>query len=155
MPKNLCFRTVVLKKTPQSPLESKEIKPVTRKGDQPWIFTGRTHAEAEAPVFWSCDTNRRLIGKVPDSGKDWVQKKKRASEDEMDGQHHQCNEHKLGQTPGDDEGQGVLACWCPWDHKESDMTGQLNNNSSKIYKRSFFFNFSYGWSSKICMASVL
>ena len=73
-PKNLCFWTVVLEKTPESPVGSKEIKPVNLKGDQPWIFTGRTDDKAEAPVFWSSDVNRRLIRKVPDAGKDWGQK---------------------------------------------------------------------------------
>ena len=77
----------------QSPLDRKEIKPVNLKGDPPWIFTGRTDAEAEAPVFWSREANRRLIGKVPDAGKNWGQKEKRVSEDEMAGRHHQCNEH--------------------------------------------------------------
>ena len=82
MPKNWRLPPVVLDKTPESPLDSKEIKPVNLKGDQPWISTGRTEAEAEAPGFWSSDTNRWLIGKVPDAGKDWEQEK-RASEDKM------------------------------------------------------------------------
>jgi len=77
----------------KNPLNSKEIKPVNLKGDQSWIFTGRTDAETEAPVFWSSDGNRQLIGKVPDTGKDWGQKEKRASEDEMGGWHLWCNEH--------------------------------------------------------------
>ena len=80
-----------------------------------------------APVFWSSDANRRLIGKVPDAGKDGGQKEKRESGDEMAGQHQRCNEHELGQTPGDGEGHGSLACCCPWGLKESDMTGWLNN----------------------------
>ena len=80
-PKNWCFWTVVLEKTPESPLDSKEIKPVNLTGDQPWIFTGRTDAEAEVPIFWPSDANRWLIGKVPDAGKDWGQKEKRASDD--------------------------------------------------------------------------
>ena len=62
---------LVLEKTPESPLDHKEIKPVNLKGNQPWIFTGSTDAEAEAPVFWSSDVNSQLIGKVPDAGKDW------------------------------------------------------------------------------------
>ena len=95
MPKNWCFRTVVLEKTPESTLDSKEIKPVNLKGDQPWAFTGRTNAAAEAPVFWSSDVNRWLIGKVPDAGKDRGQKEKRASEDEMAGQYHWCSQHEL------------------------------------------------------------
>ena len=110
-------QTVVLEKTPESSLDSKEIKPVNLKGDQPWIFTGRTDAEAEAPVFRSSDTNRWLTGKVPDAGKDWGQKEKRASEDEMAGRHYQYNGHEFGQTLGDDEGQGDPECCSPWDHR--------------------------------------
>ena len=83
MPKNWCLWTVVLEKTPESPLNFKEIKPVNLNGDQPWIFTRRTDAEAEAPVFWSSDVNRWFIGKVPDVGKDWRQKENWAVEDEM------------------------------------------------------------------------
>ena len=94
--KNWCLRTVVLEKTLESPLDSKEIKPVNLKGNQPWILFGRTDAEAEAPVFWSPDANSWFIGKVPDAGKDWGQKEKRASEDEMAGWLHQCNGHELG-----------------------------------------------------------
>ena len=74
---------MVLEKTPESPLESKEIKPVNLKENQPWIFAGRTDAKAETPVFWWSDANSWFIGKVPDAGKDWGQKKKRASDDEM------------------------------------------------------------------------
>ena len=87
--------------TSESPWDSKEIKPVNLKGDQPWIFPGRTDAEAEAPalLFWSFDENRQLAGKVPGAGKDRGQKEKRASEGEMAGWHHWCNEHELGQTP--------------------------------------------------------
>ena len=86
MPKNWCFWTVVLEKTPESPLDRKEIKPVNLKGNQPWILIGR--AEAEAPVFWSSDMNSRLIGKVPDAGRDWGQEEKRVLEDEMGRWHH-------------------------------------------------------------------
>ena len=94
--KNWCLWTVVLEKTPESPLDSKVIKPVNLKGDQPWIFTGKTDVEAEVPVFWSSDANRRLIAKVPDAEKDWGQKEKRASENEMARWHHWCNEDELG-----------------------------------------------------------
>ena len=125
MPKNGYLRTVVLKKTPESPLDSKEIKTVHLKGDQPWTFTGRTDAEVEAPIFWSSDVNRSLIEKVPDAGKHCQQKEKRVSEDEITGQHHWCNEHELGQTLGGCEGQGGLVYCSPWDCKELDcMTEQ-------------------------------
>ena len=104
-----CLLTVILEKTPESPLDSKEIKTVNLKRDQPWIFPGRTDAEAIAPVFWPTDANRRLIGKVTDAGQDRGQKEKRMSDDEMAGQHHQCNEHELGQTLGEGKGQKA---WC-------------------------------------------
>ena len=87
------------------------------------------NAEAKAPVFWSSDANRQLIGKVHDSWKDQGQKEKRASVNELAGQHHQHNEYECGQTLGDGEGQGSLACCSPQGHKKSDMTGQLNNNN--------------------------
>ena len=102
-------------------------KSINLKGDQLWIFTGR--AEAEAPVFWSPNVNRWLIGKVLDAGKDRGEEK-RVSEDEMAGQYHWWNEHELGQTPGDGEGQGGLACCSPRGHKESDTTKGLNNNNN-------------------------
>ena len=109
-----------------------EIKPVNLKRSQPWILTGRTDAEAETPEFWSSDANSWLIGKVPHAGKDWGQKEKRVSEYEMAGWHHQCNGHELGQTPGNGEGQGGLACCSPWGHKELDTTGRLNNNNISL-----------------------
>ena len=125
-PKNWCLWTVVLEKTSESSLDSKEIKPVNLKEKQPWILVGKTEAEAEAPVFWSSDANRQLIGKVPGARKDWEQEK-RALEDEMAGWHHRCNKHELGQTLRDDEGQGSLVCCVPQSHKESDMTGQWSS----------------------------
>ena len=101
--------------TREDSLDSKEIKPVNLKGNQPWILIGRTDAEDEAPVFWVHDANSQLIRKVPDAGKDWEQK--RASEDETAGWHHWCNGYELGQTLEDSEGQGGLACWSPWSPK--------------------------------------
>ena len=129
-PKNRCLRTMMLEKTPESPLDSRKIKPVNLKGNQPWILFGRTDAEAEAPVFWSSDANSRLTGKVPDAGKDWRQKEKRVSEDEMAGWRHQFYGHELGQTSGDSEGQKGLVCCSPWGCKELDMLGRLNNSTS-------------------------
>ena len=105
-----------------SPLDCKKIKPVSLKEDQPWIFTGRT--DAEATVFWSSDASRWLMGKLSDAGKDGWQKEKRVSEDEIAGKHHWFNDQELRQTLGDGEGQGDLACFSPWGHKESDMTEQ-------------------------------
>ena len=81
--KNWCFWTVVLEKTLESPLDCKEIQPVHPKGDQSWIFIGRTNAEAEAPILWLPDAKNWLLGKDPDAGKDWRQKEKWTTEDEM------------------------------------------------------------------------
>ena len=130
-PKNWWLWIVVLEKIPESLLDSKEIKPVNLKGNQPWTLLGRTDAEAEGLVFGSADANSRLIGKLPDVGKAWWQKERRASEDEMAGWYHGCNGHELGQTLGDGEGQGGLACCSPWGCRELDMTGWLNNNKLK------------------------
>ena len=95
-PKNLCLWTVVLEKTPESFLDSKEIKPVNLRVNQPWILIGRTDAESKAPIFWSPDANSWLTRKVPDAGKDWGQKEKSMSEDEMAGWYHQAVNMNLG-----------------------------------------------------------
>ena len=97
--KNWCFWTVVLEKTLESPLDSKEIKPVHSKGNQSWIFTGRT--EAEAPILWPPDVKSWLIGKDPDARKGWRREEKGTSEGEMVGWYHWLNGHESGQTPGD------------------------------------------------------
>ena len=131
-PKKWCLWTVVLEKTLESPSDSKGIKLVNLKRNQPWIFSRRTDAEAEAPVFWSSDANSWLIGEVPDAGKDWGQKKKRVSENEIAGWHHWCNGHELGQTSGGSERQGGLACCSPWGCKELDTTGWPNNSNSSV-----------------------
>ena len=94
-PKNRCFQIVVLEKTLESPLDSKEIQPVHPKGYQSWIFIGRTDAEAEAPKLWPPDANSGLIRKDPDPGKDWRQEEKGMTEDEMIGWHHQLNGHEF------------------------------------------------------------
>ena len=110
--KNGCFWTVVLEKTFEGPLDCKEIKPVNPKGNQSWIFIGRTDAEAEAPL---------LCGKDPDAGKDWGQEKG-MTEDGTVGWHHRLDGHEFEQAPGVDEGQGSLVCCSPWDYKESNMS---------------------------------
>ena len=94
-PKNLCFWTVVLEKTPESPVGSKEIKPVHPKGNQSWTFIGRTDVEAETPILWPSDAKNWLIWKNPDSGKDWRQEEKGMTEDEMVGWHHRPNRHEF------------------------------------------------------------
>ena len=92
--KNWCFWTVVLEKTLESPLDCQEIKPVSLKGNQPWIFIGRTDAEAEAPILWPPDVKSQLTGKDPDAGKDWRQEEKGMTEDEIVGWHHWLNGHE-------------------------------------------------------------
>ena len=106
------FSIVVLEKT-WSPLDCKEIKPVNPKGNQPWIFTGRTHTEAETSIFWPPDVKSWLIGKDPDAEKDWRQEEKGTTEDEMVGRHHQLNEHESERAAGDSEGQRSLVCCSP------------------------------------------
>ena len=125
-PKNWCFWTVVLEKTLESPLDCKEIQPVHPKGDQSWVFIGRTDVEAETPILWPPDAKSWLIGKDPDAGKDRRQEEKGKTEDEMVGWHHWLNGHEFGWTPGVDDGQGGLACCSSWDCKESDTTERLN-----------------------------
>ena len=123
--KNWCFWTVLLKKTLASPLDCKEIQPVLPKGNQSWIFFGRT--DAEALILWSPDAKSWLIIKDPDDGKDWGQEKGMA-EDEMVGWHHWLDGHEFEQALGVGDGQGSLVCCSIWGHKESDMTEWLNNN---------------------------
>ena len=98
--KNWCLWTVVLEKTLESPLDYKEIKPVHPKGNQFWIFTGRTDAEAETPILWPPDEKSWFIGKDPDAGKDWRQEEKGTIEDKMVGWHHQLNGHEFEQALG-------------------------------------------------------
>ena len=125
--KNWCFWTVVLGKTLESPLDCK-IKPVNPKGNQSWIFIGRTDAEAEALILWPPDTKSWLISKDPEAGKDWRQKEKGTTQNEMVGWYYQLDGHEFEQTLGDSEGQGSLACCSPRGCKESGMSEWLNNN---------------------------
>ena len=113
-------QTVVLERTLESPWDSKEIRSVNPKGNQPWTFTGRTDAEAEAPVLWP--SAAKTLGEKPDVGKDWGKEEKGVTEDEMVGWHHWLNGHESEQTLEDSEGQGSLAYCSPWGHKELDMT---------------------------------
>ena len=124
--KNWCFWTVVLEKTLECPLDYKEIQPVHPKGNQSWVFIGRTDVEAETPTFWPPDAKSWLIWKDPDVGKDWKQETKGTTEDEMVTWHHRLNGHDFGWTLGVGDGQGGLACCGSWGRKESDMTEQLN-----------------------------
>ena len=128
-PKNWCFQTVVLEKTLGSPLDSKEIKPVNPKGNQPWIFSGRTDAEAKAPILWPPDAKSWLIGKDPDVGK--IEGKRRKGRQRMrwlDDITNLMDMSLLEHALGIGDGQGSLACYSPWGRKEWDMTERLNNN---------------------------
>ena len=127
-PKNWCFWTVVLEKTLESPLDSKEIKLVNPNGNQPWIFIGRTVAKAEHPILLPPDAKSQLIGKVPDAGKDWKWEDKGTTEGEIVGWHHWLNGHEFEQTLRDGERQGNLVCCNSWSCKELDMTEQLKSN---------------------------
>ena len=132
-PKNWCFWTVELEKTLESLLACKEIQPVHPKGNQSWIFIGRTDAEVETPILWPPDTKNRLVGKDPDAGKDWRQEEEGTTEDKMVGWHYQLNGHEFEQSLGDGEGQGSLACCSPWGLKEPDNTEWLNNSNITIF----------------------
>ena len=124
-PKNWCFWTVVLEETLESPSDCKEIQPVHPKGDQSWVFIGRTDVEADTPVLWPPDAKSWLIWKDPDAEKDWGQEEKGTTEDEMVWWHHWLNGHGFGWTQGVGDGQGGLACYGSWGRKESDITERL------------------------------
>ena len=117
---------MVLEKVLESPLDCKEIQPINPKGNQSWIFIGRTDAEVETPIVWPLDAKDQLIGRDPDAGKDWMQEEKGMTKDEMVGWHHQLDRHEFEQAPGVGYGQGSLVCCSPWYHKESDTTEWLN-----------------------------
>ena len=112
----------MLEKTLESPLDCKEIKQVNPKGNQPWIFIGRTDAKAETLILWPPDAKNWLTGKDPYAGKDWGQEEKGTTEDEMVARHHWLNGCEFEQTLRDSEGPGSLVCCSPWDLKESDTT---------------------------------
>ena len=124
--KNWCCWTVVLEKTLDSPLECKEIRPVNLKGNQSWLFIGRTDAEAETPIIWVPDVKNQLIWKDPDAGKYWRLGEKGMTEGETVGWHHKLNGHEFEYTPGVGDGRGHLACYSPWGRKKLDATERLN-----------------------------
>ena len=107
----------------KSPLDHKEIKLVNPKGNQSWIYIGRTDAEAEVQILWPPDVKKRLTGKDPDAGKDWRQEEKGMTEDEMAGWHHWLDGHEFEQTLGAGEEQGSLVCYSPCS-KESQSVRQ-------------------------------
>ena len=123
---NWCFWTVVLEKTLESPLDYKDIQPIHPKGDQSWVFIGRTDVETETPILWPPDAKSWLNWKDPDTGKDWGKEEKRMTEDEMVGWHHQHNGHGFGWTLGVGDRQGGLVCCSSWVRKGSDTSEWLN-----------------------------
>ena len=125
-PKNWCFWIVVLEKTLESPLDCKEIQPVNPKGNQSWMFIGRTDAEAETPILWPPDVKNWLIWKDPDSGKGWRWEEKGMTEDEMVGWHLRLDRHEFEQVLRIGDGQGNLEYYSPWGCQEWEMTEQLN-----------------------------
>ena len=138
-------------------MDSKELKPVDLKGNQPWIFIGRTDAEAEAPMLWPPDVKSWLIGKDPDSRKDSRQEEKGMTEDEMVGWYHRLNGHEFEQTLWVGEGQGSLVCCSPWGCKELEMTEVLNNDS-KIFDLQCCVSFSiaiHGRVIQLCIFQII
>ena len=133
--KNWCFWTVVLDKILESPLDCKEIQPVHPKGDQSWVFIGRTDVETKTLILWPPGAKSWLIGKDPDAGRDWGQEEKGMTEDEMVGWHHRLDGHGFGWTPGVGDGQGGLVRCSSWGCKESDMTEWLNWSELKTSNR--------------------
>ena len=115
------------------PLDCKEIQPVHPKGDESWVFIGRTDVEAEAPVLWPPDVKSWLILEDPDAGKDWGQEEKETTEDEMVGWHHRLDGHGFGWTLGVGDGEGGLVCCSSWSRKESDTTERLNWTELKLH----------------------
>ena len=114
---------MVLEETLESPLNCKEIQQVHPKGNQSWIFIGKTDAEAEAPIFWPPDAKSQLIRKDPDAGKDWKHEEKGTTEDEMVGWHHRFNGHEFEQTLGDKDREA----WCAAVHGVAKSQPQLSN----------------------------
>ena len=123
--KNWCFWTMVLEKTLDSPLDSKEIQLVHSEGEQPWDFFGSNDAKAETPVLWSPHVKCWLIGKDSDAGRDWGQEQKEMTEDEMTGWHRRLNGHEFEWTLGFGDGQRGLVCCNSWGHSRTDWVTEL------------------------------
>ena len=152
-PKNWRFWTVVMEKTLQSPLDCKEIQPVHPKGDQSWIFIGKTDAEAETPTLWPPDMKNWLLGKDPNAGKYWRQEEKGMTEDEMVVWHHQVNGYEFAQAPRFGDGQGGPVCCSPWGRRvRHDWATELkltwSNYSQGIPTTCCFWNQFYADSTK-------
>ena len=146
----------------ESPLNCKEIQQVHPKGNQSWMFIGRTDVAAETPVLWPPDAKNWLIWKYPDAGNDWRWESKGMTKDEMAGWHHQLNGHGFEQAPGFGDGQGSVACYSSWGCKESDTTERLNwtELSSLVVFHTFFnlslnFAISSSWSEPQSVPSLV
>ena len=153
---------LVLEKTLESPLDSKEIRPVNPKGNQPWIFIGRT--DVEAPILWPPDAKRQLIGKDPDAEKDWGQRRGR----QRMRWHHWLNGHESEQTPGDSEGQRSLMCCYPWDGRlrqdsatkqQPGEPGSYKLNQSLGKSGNLYFNITQviltGWTNDLHLRTII
>ena len=149
VPKNWCFWTVVLEKTLESPLDYKDTQQVNLKGNQLWIFIGRTDAETEAPIVWPLELKSWLIGKDFDDGKDWRQEEKGATDNEIVGWHIWLSAHEFEQTPRNSGERGSLEYYSPWGHKESDMTWVTEQQPL-----SFIFAFILKWSESLSHSVV-
>ena len=134
-PKNWCFWTVVLEKTLESPLDCREIQQANPNGNQSWIFTERTDAEAEAPVLWPPDGKNWLIGKDPDTGKDRRWEEKGMTEDEMIGWHNRLDEHEFEHALGVGDGQGSLVCYSSEGHKQLNILCKNGCNKGQKWCR--------------------
>ena len=119
---------MALEETLESHLDCKEIKSINTIENQPWIFTGRTDAEAKAPILWPPEAKSQLIGKDPAVGKDWMQKEKGTTEDEMVGWCHRLDGREFEQAPGVGDGQGGLACCSPWGCKQTGLSDWRTRN---------------------------
>ena len=139
-----------------SPLDCKEIQPVHPKGDQSWVFIGRTDAEAETPILWLPHAKSWLNGKDPNAGRDWEQEEKGMTEDDMPGWHHWLDAHEFGWTPGVGNGQGGLACCVSWGHRtELNWTECVNVNSENILFETSLFQFLQNYHANFKVVSAL
>ena len=142
----MLLNCVVLEKTLESPLDCKEIQPVHPKGNQSWIFIGRTDAEAETPILWPPDAKNWLLRKDPDAEKDWRQEEKGMTENEMFGWHRWLDEHEFEQALGVGDGQVNLVCCSPWGRKELDTTEwPTKAQEANIALKALYAEFKYRW----------
>ena len=137
-PNNWCFWTIVVK-TLEGPLDCKEIQPVHPKGNQSWVFIGRTDAQAENAKLWPPDAKNWLFGKDPDAGEDWRQEEKGMAKDKMVGWHHQLDGHEFEQVPGVGNGQGSLVCCSPQGNRVRHNWATELNTRLNVWYLFFFF----------------